>query len=353
MAAPAPPPPLLEIRDLVTEFRTGDGTIRAVDGVSFEVAPRTTLGVVGESGCGKSVTALSIMRLVASPPGRIAGGTIRYAGRDLLALRPAEMRAIRGNRIAMIFQEPMTSLNPVFTVGDQVAEAVRLHQRTSRRQARAIAIDMFRRVGIPSPEDRVDAYPHQLSGGMRQRVMIAMALACKPDLLIADEPTTALDVTIQAQILDLLRSLQRELGMSILLITHDLGVVAESCDDVIVMYAGRIVERARTEVLFAGPRHHYTAGLLRSVPSYGEGTSVGERARLIEIPGMVPSPADLPRGCKFADRCPAVAARCRAEEPALVPLGASWVRCHFPLAPPPDAARAGAGGDGAASEAAP
>ncbi|HMG55651.1 MAG TPA: ABC transporter ATP-binding protein [Kofleriaceae bacterium] len=333
MAAPVPDATtLLEIRDLVTEFRTEHGTVRAVDGVSFEIAARTTLGVVGESGCGKSVTALSIMRLIASPPGRIAGGTIRYAGRDLLALRPAEMRAIRGNRIAMIFQEPMTSLNPVFTVGAQVAEAVRLHQHKSRREARAIAIEMFRRVGIPSPEDRVDAYPHQLSGGMRQRVMIAMALACKPDLLIADEPTTALDVTIQAQILDLLRSLQRELGMSILLITHDLGVVAESCDDVVVMYAGRIVERARTEVLFAAPRHHYTAGLLRSVPSYGEGTAVGERTRLTEIPGMVPALSELPLGCKFADRCPAVAERCRAEEPALLQLGASWVRCHYPLA---------------------
>jgi peptide/nickel transport system ATP-binding protein len=334
MLAPAgPSAPLLEIRDLVTEFRTGDGTVRAVDGVSFEIAPRTTLGVVGESGSGKSVTALSIMRLVASPPGRIASGSIRYAGRDLLALRPAEMRAIRGNRIAMIFQEPMTSLNPVLTVGDQVAEAVRLHQQRSRREARAVAIDMFRRVGIPSPEDRVDAYPHQLSGGMRQRVMIAMALACKPDLLIADEPTTALDVTIQAQILDLLRSLQRELGMSILLITHDLGVVAETCDDVVVMYAGRIVERAPTEALFAAPRHHYTAGLLRSVPSYGE-TVPGERVRLQEIRGMVPALSELPPGCKFADRCPAVAERCRAEEPPLVPLGASQVRCHFPLDPP-------------------
>ncbi|HEY0477201.1 MAG TPA: ABC transporter ATP-binding protein [Kofleriaceae bacterium] len=332
MAVPAAEPTtLLEIRDLVTEFRTDDGWVRAVDGVAFDIAPRTTLGLVGESGCGKSVTALSIMRLIASPPGRIASGTIRYAGRDLLALRPAEMRQIRGNRIAMIFQEPMTSLNPVFTVGEQVAEAVRLHQRRSRRDARAAAIEMFQRVGIPSPEDRVDAYPHQLSGGMRQRVMIAMALACKPDLLIADEPTTALDVTIQAQILDLLRSLQRELGMSILLITHDLGVVAETCDEVIVMYAGRIVERARTETLFAAPRHHYTAGLLRSVPSYGEGTAIAERTRLVEIPGMVPALGELPHGCKFADRCPAAAERCRAEEPALVPLGASWVRCHFPV----------------------
>jgi peptide/nickel transport system ATP-binding protein len=335
MAAPAPDATtLLEIRDLVTEFRTDQGTVRAVDRVSFEIPARSTVGLVGESGCGKSVTALSIMRLIASPPGRIAGGTIRYAGKDLLALRPGEMRAIRGNRIAMIFQEPMTSLNPVFTVGDQVGEAVRLHQGRSRREARAIAIEMFRLVGIPSPEDRVDAYPHQLSGGMRQRVMIAMALACKPDLLIADEPTTALDVTIQAQILELLGALQRELGMSILLISHDLGVVAETCDEVIVMYAGRIVERARTEVLFAGPRHHYTAGLLRSVPSYGEGTAVGERARLVEIKGMVPSLSELPAGCKFVDRCPAAEALCRAEEPPLIQLGASQVRCHYPLDPP-------------------
>jgi peptide/nickel transport system ATP-binding protein len=339
MAAPAPEAtPLLEIRDLVTEFRTEAGMVRAVDGVSFEIAARATLGVVGESGCGKSVTALSIMRLITSPPGRIAGGTIKYAGTDLLALRPAEMRAIRGNRIAMIFQEPMTSLNPVFTVGDQVGEAVRLHQHKSRRDARGVAIEMFRLVGIPSPEDRIDAYPHQLSGGMRQRVMIAMALACKPDLLIADEPTTALDVTIQAQILDLLRSLQRDLGMSILLITHDLGVVAETCDEVVVMYAGRIVERARTETLFAGPRHPYTAGLLRSVPSYSDGAEVGEHARLLEIKGMVPSLYELPKGCKFVDRCPAAEPRCRTDEPALVQLGASWVRCHHPIDLPSEAA---------------
>jgi len=338
MAAPAPvPTTLLEIRDLVTEFRTDQGTVRAVDGVSLEIPARATLGIVGESGCGKSVTALSIMRLIA-PPGRIAAGAIRYAGRDLLALRPAEMRAIRGNRIAMIFQEPMTSLNPVMTVGDQVGEAVRLHQRKSRREARQIAIEMFRKVGIPSPDDRVDAYPHQLSGGMRQRVMIAIALSCDPKLILADEPTTALDVTIQAQILDLLRALQRELGMSILLITHDLGVVAETCDEVVVMYAGRIVERAHTEALFAAPRHHYTAGLLRSVPSYGEGTAVGERTRLLEIAGMVPSLLELPAGCKFADRCAAAQPLCRAEEPALVQLGASWVRCHYPVEATPDGA---------------
>ncbi|MBL9018978.1 MAG: ABC transporter ATP-binding protein [Myxococcales bacterium] len=323
--------PVLEIRDLVTEFRTDAGTVRAVDGVSFEIPARSTLGVVGESGSGKSVTALSVMRLVASPPGRIASGSIKYGGKDLIALPPAEMRKIRGNRIAMIFQEPMTSLNPVFTVGDQVGEAVRLHQGKSKAEARAIAIEMFEKVGIPSPADRVDAYPHQLSGGMRQRVMIAMALACKPDLLIADEPTTALDVTIQAQILDLLRALQRDMGMSILLITHDLGVVAETCDEVVVMYAGRVVERARTDVLFASPRHHYTAGLLRSVPSYDNDAP---RSRLVEIKGMVPSLAKLPKGCKFVDRCPAAQQLCRDEEPALVELGGAKVRCHFPLDPP-------------------
>ena len=314
---------MLEINGLVTEFRTERGVVRAVDGVSFAIPDRGTLGVVGESGCGKSVTALSILRLVA-PPGRIAGGSITYAGRDLLQLPLDEMRAIRGNRIAMIFQEPMTSLNPVFTVGDQVGEAVRIHRKVDRKAARAVAGEMFELVGIPA--ERLDAYPHQLSGGMRQRVMIAMALACKPDLLIADEPTTALDVTIQAQILDLLASLQKELGMSILLITHDLGVVAESCDDVIVMYAGRIVERAPAESLFATPHHHYTAGLMRSVPALGSA-----RERLQEIPGMVPSLHDLPVGCKFAGRCPVVQDRCRETEPELVPLGVGHVRCHFPL----------------------
>jgi len=315
---------LLEIRGLVTEFRTERGTIRAVDGISLEIPERGTLGVVGESGSGKSVTALSIMRLVA-PPGRIAAGAILYRDQDLTKLSDPEMRKIRGNRIAMIFQEPMTSLNPVFTVGDQVGEAVRLHQHKSRREAREIAIAMLKLVGIPSPEDRVDAYPHQLSGGMRQRVMIAMALACKPELLIADEPTTALDVTIQAQILDLLAKLQQELGMAILLITHDLGVVAETCDEVVVMYAGRIVERAATTTLFATPHHHYTAGLLRSIPVLGRGD------RLQEIPGMVPSLHELPAGCKFADRCPAVQPKCREVEPELVPLQTSQVRCHFPL----------------------
>ncbi len=328
---------VLEVQNLVTEFTTEHGTVRAVDGVSFEIPARGTLGVVGESGSGKSVTALSIMRLVAAS-GNTVGGKVLYDSKDLLTLPLSEMRRIRGNRIAMIFQEPMTSLNPVFTVGAQVGEAVRLHQKKSKAEARKTAIEMFELVGIPSPAERVDAYPHELSGGMRQRVMIAMALACKPDLLIADEPTTALDVTIQAQILDLLRSLQRDLGMSILLITHDLGVVAETCDEVVVMYAGRVVERASADELFAAPRHHYTAGLLRSVPSYGEGTDAGDasepsgrRKRLVEIPGMVPSLHELPKGCKFADRCPAVQADCRETEPALTQLGTRAVRCHHPI----------------------
>jgi peptide/nickel transport system ATP-binding protein len=319
---------LLEVQDLVTEFRTEHGTVRAVDRVSFEIGPGVTLGVVGESGCGKSVTALSILRLVPDPPGRIAAGRIRYRGRDLLELAEPDMRDIRGHKISMIFQEPMTSLNPVLTAGDQVAEAVRLHQKKSRSQAREVAVEMLQLVGIPSPAERLTSYPHQLSGGMRQRVMIAMALACRPDLLIADEPTTALDVTIQAQILDLLRRLQAELGMSIMLITHDLGVVADSCEEVVVMYAGRVVERALTADLFAAPRHHYTVGLLRSVPSYRAG---GLRARLQEIRGMVPSLHELPRGCAFQDRCPAVQERCRQEEPELAALGPSLVRCHFPV----------------------
>jgi peptide/nickel transport system ATP-binding protein len=317
--------PLLEIRDLVTEFRTEHGVVRAVDRVSFEIPKKRTLGVVGESGSGKTVTALSVMRLIATPPGRIAGGEIQYDGKDLLKLADEDMRRIRGNRIAMIFQEPMTSLNPVFTVGDQVAEAVRLHQGKSRAAAMQVAVEMFKLVGIPSPETRVHDYPHQLSGGMRQRVMIAMALACKPDLLIADEPTTALDVTIQAQILDLLKKLQSELGMSVLLITHDLGIVAETCDEVVVMYAGRVVERAATEVLFAKPRHHYTVGLLRSVPRADDAHD-----RLQEIPGMVPALWELPAGCKFADRCPRVEQKCRDTEPELTTLGDTQVRCHFP-----------------------
>nr|HEX4318410.1 ABC transporter ATP-binding protein [Kofleriaceae bacterium] len=317
-------PPLLEIRDLVTEFRTDRGTVRAVDRVSLDVSAGATLGLVGESGCGKSVTALSILNLLADT-GRIASGEIRFRGRDLVKLPASELRKVRGAQIAMVFQDPMTSLNPVFTVGAQIGEVVRLHRGASRRDARAVAIEMLELVGMPAPRERVDAYPHELSGGMRQRVMIAMALACKPAVLIADEPTTALDVTIQAQILELLRTLQRDLGTGILLITHDLGVVAETCDDVAVMYAGRVVERAAAAELFAHPRHHYTYGLLQSVPGLDD-----TRARLQEIPGMVPSLHELPAGCKFADRCPAVQDKCRADEPELVQLGASRVRCHFP-----------------------
>jgi peptide/nickel transport system ATP-binding protein len=320
---------LLAIDGLVTEFRGEGGAVRAVDGVSFSVARGQTVGIVGESGCGKSVTALSILRLI-QPPGRIAAGRVIYAGRDLLGVSAPEMRRIRGHKISMIFQEPMTSLNPVFTTGEQVAEAVRLHRGLGRRAALDKAIEMFRLVGIPSPEERVRAYPHQMSGGMRQRVMIAMALACGPDLLIADEPTTALDVTIQAQILELLSRLQRELGMSILLITHDLGVVAEACEHVVVMYAGRVVEQAPVRELFARPRHPYTAGLLRSVPALD-----GQRhGRLREIPGMVPALHELPTGCKFEDRCPSAADSCRASEPALTDDGPSHrYRCHFPLTP--------------------
>jgi peptide/nickel transport system ATP-binding protein len=318
--------PLLAVRDLVTEFATSEGVVRAVDHVSFELAPKSTLGVVGESGSGKSVTALSIMRLVA-PPGRIAGGSITLAGKDLMTLPEAELRQLRGNRIAMVFQEPMTALNPVMKVGAQVAEAIRAHEHESRRDARGAAIELFARVAIPTPAMTVDAYPHQLSGGMRQRVMIAMALACKPDVLIADEPTTALDVTIQGQILDLLARLQRELGMAVLLITHDLGVVAEICDHVVVMYAGRVVEQAAASVLLAAPRHPYTGALLASIPR----ADAAPGTRLTELPGMVPSPSALPAGCKFVDRCSRAQARCHSEEPALVQLGGSRVRCHFPL----------------------
>jgi peptide/nickel transport system ATP-binding protein len=321
--------PLLAVEDLVTTFRTEHGEVRAVDGVSFEVPRGTTVGVVGESGCGKSVTALSILRLVPTPPGRIAAGRVLYDGKDLAHLDEKGLQALRGNKISMIFQEPMTSLNPVFTVGEQVAEAIRLHQGKSRKDALARAAELFRLVGIPAPDERLSSYPHQLSGGMRQRVMIAMALACGPDLLIADEPTTALDVTIQAQILDLLRRLQRELGMSILLITHDLGVVAENCEDVVVMYAGQVVERARADALFAGPAHPYTAGLLASIPSL-DASQPGQP--LAEIPGMVPALHQRPSACRFQDRCPRVAERCRREEPALRPIAADrLVRCHFPL----------------------
>jgi oligopeptide/dipeptide ABC transporter ATP-binding protein len=315
--------PLLEVRDLQTHFFTDDGLVRAVDGVSYALAPGETLAVVGESGSGKSVTSLSILRLVPDPPGRIVGGSIRFKGRELLTLSDAEMRAVRGKEISMIFQEPMTSLNPVHTCGDQIAEVVRLHEGLDRAAARERAIEMLRLVGIPAPEVRVDEFPHQMSGGMRQRVMIAMALACRPALLIADEPTTALDVTIQAQILELLQRLRRELGMAVLLITHDLGVVAETADRVAVMYAGQVVEYSTVRAIFRTPRHPYTAGLLASLPKLGE-----ESDRLRVIPGQVPDPARFPTGCRFHPRCPVAVDRCRGEAPELRDVGdGHLVRC--------------------------
>ena len=304
---------ILEVAGLTTVFRTDAGIARAVDGVSFSIAEGETLGLVGESGCGKSVTSLSILRLISEPPGEILGGsTIRFRGRDLLSLPERDMRKVRGNDIAMIFQEPMTSLNPVFTVGEQIAEAVRLHRGASRQEARERAIEMLRLVGIPAPDKRARDYPHQLSGGQRQRVMIAIALCCDPELLIADEPTTALDVTIQAQILDLLVELRERLGMALLLITHDLGVVAQVCDRVAVMYAGRIVEQAPVERIFQDPRHPYTQGLLRAIPQLGRNAD-----RLVTIPGQVPSALAWPTGCRFRLRCPFAWDRC-LEEPALL-----------------------------------
>jgi peptide/nickel transport system ATP-binding protein len=324
------PSPLLRVRDLKTYFVTeyGSGTARAVDGVSFDVRPGETLGIVGESGCGKTVTSLSILRLIPEPPGHIRPGSfIEFEGRNILTLEPKELRAVRGNQIAMIFQEPMTSLNPVFTVGDQIAEAAIVHQHLSRAAARRRAIEMLQLVGIPDPEERVDHYPHQMSGGMRQRVMIAMALVCHPKLLIADEPTTALDVTIQAQILELLERLQAELGMAVMLITHDLGVVAGTADRVVVMYAGQVVEQASTVELFARPLHPYTEGLLASVPRLDAPQEGRARGRLHSIPGQVPAATAWPDGCRFHPRCPYAWDRCRAEEPPLLESGAHTARC--------------------------
>jgi oligopeptide/dipeptide ABC transporter ATP-binding protein len=316
---------LLSVNGLVTSFATDTGRLRAVDGVSFEVPEATSVGLVGESGCGKSVTALSILRLLPEPPARIERGTIELEGRDLLALPESTMRQVRGNEISMIFQEPMTSLNPVYTVGAQIVEAVRLHQKKSRGEAWDRAVHMLRLVGIPSPDVNARAYPHQLSGGMRQRVMIAMALACEPKLLIADEPTTALDVTIQAQILELLQKLQAEMKMSVLLITHDLGVVAESTSVVVVMYAGKVVELAPATVLFDHPRHPYTRGLLESLPRPRAGVA---RGRLPTIEGMVPDMRQLPRGCRFADRCPMKMDACTEAEPDLREIGPGrFARC--------------------------
>ena len=307
--------PLLSIRDLRTYFYSSDGVARSVDGVSYDIMPGETLAVVGESGCGKSVTAFSIMRLIPIPPGKIVSGEIRFAGRDLLALSEREMRKVRGNDVSMIFQEPMTSLNPILTIGRQIAETILVHQDRTKAEARELAIEMLARVGIPSPEKRVDEYPHQLSGGMKQRAMIAMALVCRPKLLIADEPTTALDVTIQAQILDLLRDLQREFDMSVLLITHDLGVVAEVADRVVVMYAGKIAETADVVDLFENPRHPYTRALFRSLPSLE-----ARKAALEVIPGSVPNPLEFPSGCRFRTRCPISRPACAAAEPPLVEI---------------------------------
>lgn len=316
---------LVEIMDLKTHFFTDAGVVTSVDGVSYDIYRGETLGLVGESGCGKSVTALSIMRLVPDPPGRIVNGQILFDGRDLTALSNKEMRKIRGNRIGMMFQEPMTSLNPVYTVGDQIIEAITLHLGKTYDEARELAINVLKVVGIPSPEQRVDEYPHQLSGGMKQRVMIAMSLVCKPDLVIADEPTTALDVTIQAQILDLLRYLQEKYGMSILLITHDLGVVAEMAHRVVVMYASKVVEQADVVELFKNPLHPYTVGLFKSIPKLEE-----EQKELEPIRGVVPNPLDFPDGCHFHPRCPRAMERCREQEPPLVEvspghLSACWL----------------------------
>ena len=319
---------LLRVENLQTYFFTDAGVLRAVDGVSLRIAPGETLGVVGESGCGKTVTALSILRLVPDPPGRIVGGRVTFEGTELLGLDAERMRKMRGSAISMIFQEPMTSLNPVFTVGDQIAEGVRLHQNLSRRAAWEKAVEMLRLVQMPDPDRRAREYPHQLSGGMRQRVMIAMALACGPRLLIADEPTTALDVTIQAQILELLLRLKEELGMAVMLITHDLGVIADTAQRVVVMYAGRVVEEASVRDLFANPRHPYTQGLLASIPTLEKGA--GARKRLQAIPGVVPSLLDLPPGCRFSDRCPLAVPECRTAEPELRQVTPQhWARCIF------------------------
>jgi oligopeptide/dipeptide ABC transporter ATP-binding protein len=335
---------LLEVKNLRTSFFTSDGVVHAVDNVSFNVRRGEAVALVGESGCGKSVTAASIMRLVATP-GKITAGEIRFKGRDLASYSERDMRNVRGNDIAMVFQEPMTSLNPVFKIGAQVSEAIRLHRKVSKREAWEIAGDMLELVSIPDPRKRLDDYPHQLSGGMRQRVMIAMALSCNPELLIADEPTTALDVTIQAQIMELLASLQKKLGLAILLITHDLGVVAEFCERVIVMYTGRVVEEAPVRELFANPAHPYTRGLLKSLP--GVARTIADDAaprteaeanssynprpdRLPTITGMVPSLTSLPTGCKFNPRCPDRMDICVGNEPALIPVAAGQsARCYL------------------------
>ena len=306
--------PLLSVEDLVVAFDGDEGEVRAVDGVSFTVGEGEAVGVVGESGCGKSVTSLAILRLLPEPPGRVVSGKVVFAERDLLTLPEREMRKVRGREIAMIFQEPMTALNPVLTVGAQIGEGLRHHLGLGAAEARKKSIELLEKVGIPAPAERIDSYPHQLSGGMRQRVMIAIALACQPKLLLADEPTTALDVTIQAQILDLLRKLRREMGLSIVLITHDLGVVADFVDRVVVMYAGKVIEEAKVEDLFRAPLHPYTRGLLRSVPGFGDNAT---RRRLPTIPGVVPDLRALPKGCRFKTRCDVKIDRCDEAEPEL------------------------------------
>ncbi len=316
---------LLEISNLCTYFHTDEGVAKAVDGVTYNILRGKTLGLVGESGCGKSVTALSIMRLIPSPPGRIERGRVIFEGKDLLKLSEPAMRKIRGNDISMIFQEPMTSLNPVFTVGNQIIEVIRLHQGLGKKEAKQKTVEMLDKVKIPLPKQRVSEYPHQLSGGMKQRVMIAMAIACNPKLLIADEPTTALDVTIQAQILDLLRDLQKEFHMSILLITHDLGVIAEMANYVAIMYASKIVEYADAEELFGNPKHPYTVGLFGSLPRVGRA-----KGKLSVIPGNVPNPIEFPEGCKFNPRCPKVMDICRETEPELRVVGEGHTAaCHL------------------------
>ncbi len=320
--------PILEVDDLRTYFYTRDGVVRSVDGVSFSVSEGETLAIVGESGCGKSVTSLSILRLIASPPGKIVSGSIRFHGKDLLGFSDAEMRDIRGDKISMIFQEPMTSLNPVLTIGRQIGEVLELHRHCTKEEARIRILELLKMVNIPEPESRIDEYPHQLSGGMRQRIMIAMALACDPEILIADEPTTALDVTIQAQILNLMRELRDRTRAAIILITHDLGVVAEMAQRVVVMYAGRKVEEANVFDLFEKPMHPYTLGLLNSMPRLDDAAS----KRLVEIPGMVPSMRTEIVGCAFAPRCSSATERCTQESPVLQDHGNKhWVACWNPV----------------------
>lgn len=315
--------PLLKVDNLTVEFKTDKGVVRAINGASFNVMPGETIGIVGESGCGKSVSSLSIMGLVPSPPGKIVDGSIQFKGRELIGLSEKEYRKIRGNDISMIFQEPMTALNPVLKISTQMVDVIRNHNKVSKAEAKERAIDMLRTVGIPAPEQRVNEYPHQLSGGMRQRVMIAMALSCKPSLLLADEPTTALDVTIQAQVMKEMVRLQKELNMAVVLVTHDLGVVAESCKRVVVMYCGEVIEQGRVEDIFANPKHPYTQGLLKSIPIVRD----KKIPRLPTIEGVVPDLFHLPNGCRFADRCEKVSAHCQQSSPKLLGETGHQVAC--------------------------